>query len=703
MSINSVNNIDNEMTMSPIQDNNESPSSSPVIDDFVPQSPKDMEGSLHGGVGKHPSDGEIDEEEDQPRMRYKLLMQTLKVFDAKFSGKEGDNIDEWFHRLEFFIKPHKFSSQEKAYILVNSVKGKAFSILTEGDSSDYESLRQLLLKEYRSPGAYARAIQEFCEAKQGRKQKVSGYYHYLSKKMSRINEMAREKHGKDFVLLQQDLAIAVFLHGLANTKIKERLATRSFDLVSDTYEAASLLEDAMQDMPMKRPIEESKPFKRPFPSEKAEVTKRVRFNAPEGSGQGSSYKKEFKRTSQTQVQNGDKPTCFKCGKLGHYARDCFSKTIGAVTIKDEEVELTRTTKTSAILVKLGKSDAMITIDSGADTNCISLALLEASGITEMNRVKAPEVRFAGNSMGYPLGMATVPMKFSKDSDVVEVKFLVFETLVPECILGIDGQDQLKIRLDREQNFVWVNGVPISLDQSDMEAKVRLGSISVGDAFREKVQKFETSKIESDYMPSNNYEDDFLQDQLMSYEIPNGNTDEVEVCEDLAEEDREKLKSCLNENQDLFGYFEKESMVSSATTVVQHRLVTDGEIVSTRPYRLSPAQYDIVKEETDRMLNLGIIRPSRSQYASPVVLVPKPDKSWRFCVDYRKLNNHTKSDKYPLPNISECLTKMKGAKYFAKFDLAAGYWQIPMAEEDIEKTAFVTPLGLYEFTVMPFGL
>eukprot|EP00835_Amoeboradix_gromovi_P006924 NODE_945_length_2856_cov_0.287631.p2 type:complete len:160 gc:universal NODE_945_length_2856_cov_0.287631:1722-2201(+) len=104
-----------------------------------------------------------------------------------------------------------------------------------------------------------------------------------------------------------------------------------------------------------------------------------------------------------------------------------------------------------------------------------------------------------------------------------------------------------------------------------------------------------------------------------------------------------------------------------------------------------------------MLSLGIIRSSQSGYASPVVLVPMPDKSWRFCVDYRKLNQHTKSDKFPLPNIDECLSRMKGAKYFEKLDLAAGYWQIPMHEADVEKTAFVTPLGLYEFTVMPFGL
>ena len=90
-------------------------------------------------------------------------------------------------------------------------------------------------------------------------------------------------------------------------------------------------------------------------------------------------------------------------------------------------------------------------------------------------------------------MATIPTQFSKESERVEVKFLVFRTLVPACILGIDGQDQLKIRLDREQNFVWINSVPIPLDQGEMKAKVRLRSIAVGDGFREKVQSLKLIK------------------------------------------------------------------------------------------------------------------------------------------------------------------------------------------------------------------
>ena len=119
--------------------------------------------------------------------------------------------------------------------------------------------------------------------------------------------------------------------------------------------------------------------------------------------------------------------------------------------------------------------------------------------------------------------------------------------------------------------------------------------------------------------------------------------------------------------------------------------------------MSPAQAEITSKELKKMKDLGIVRNSKSDYASPVVLIPKPDGSWRFCVDYRKLNKHTKLDSYPLPNIQECLSKLLGAKFFAKFDLAAGYWQIAMHNGDIERTAFITPQGLFEFTVMPFGL
>ncbi len=112
---------------------------------------------------------------------------------------------------------------------------------------------------------------------------------------------------------------------------------------------------------------------------------------------------------------------------------------------------------------------------------------------------------------------------------------------------------------------------------------------------------------------------------------------------------------------------------------------------------------MVQSELEAMLEMGVIEESYSDWASPIVLVPKTDGSVRFCVDYRKVNAVLKFDAYPMPRVDELLDRLGTARFYSTLDLTKGYWQIPLSPLSKEKSAFTTPFGLHQFVTLPFGL
>ena len=147
-----------------------------------------------------------------------------------------------------------------------------------------------------------------------------------------------------------------------------------------------------------------------------------------------------------------------------------------------------------------------------------------------------------------------------------------------------------------------------------------------------------------------------------------------------------------------------SDVPGRTTLIEHSIETeDNKPIRLPAYRLPQAMQTTLRDEIKQMLDQGIIRPSTSEWAAPIILVPKKDGSKRLCVDFRRLNKVTKADPYPIPRVDELIDRIGHAQYITALDLTKGYWQVPVAKESQAKTAFVTPFGKYEFTTMPFGL
>ena len=171
--------------------------------------------------------------------------------------------------------------------------------------------------------------------------------------------------------------------------------------------------------------------------------------------------------------------------------------------------------------------------------------------------------------------------------------------------------------------------------------------------------------------------------------------------ELSDGDKVKFRDLFKRYRDVFAFSDDQL---GRTSLVHHVIKTgDAAPIKQRPYRTSPERKQEIDRQVNNMLERGIIQEFLSPWSSPVVLVKEKKWSIKFCCDFRRLNQVTRKDSFPMPLVSDTLDALSGTQYFLTLDLKSGYWQIELHPSARKKTASVTHNGLYEFIVMPFGL
>lgn len=245
-------------------------------------------------------------------------------------------------------------------------------------------------------------------------------------------------------------------------------------------------------------------------------------------------------------------------------------------------------------------------------------------------------------------------------------------IMPQCVVEVDKDRKAKLQITN------ISGHEIRIPKNQKIASFQQATILTPSSKSQQTQQSSTGPVAVD-----------LEESCLSEEQKSETRDRIE-----------KWKNVFASGPFELGRMKQED----PATETHHIRLTDPTPFKDRARRIPPGMFEEVKKHIEDMLACGAIRESNSPWSSNVVLVRKKDGSLRLCIDYRKLNERTIRDAYQLPRIDETLDKLAGAKIFSSFDLQAGYWQIEMAEEDKQKTAFsVSGVGFYECERMPFGL
>lgn len=335
-------------------------------------------------------------------------------------------------------------------------------------------------------------------------------------------------------------------------------------------------------------------------------------------------------------------------------------------------------------VTINKIKTMVLIDTGSDLNVIQYHKWKQ---LKMPRYTKSKSQFEGvGASNYTLGYINAEIIIDNElfSDVFHI--IPDQPSIPDIIIGLTLLSQMELTISlteiRVKKIRKLNEKPIKAISTQKTLKP------------ESEEKMNENEVAIDILKNKNSNSFFHELPFIGY------------LNEMAKEQFPELihirnKEIRNEVENLIRNYKPQK---TKTSPIQLKLIlTDDIPIYQRARRFPPSERELIEKQVKEWLKEGIIRHSSSDYAVPIVPVPKKDGTKRICVDYRPINKKLIRDRYPLPIIEDQIDALQGARIFTTLDLANGYFHVPVAEESIKYTAFVTNSGQYEFLRAPFGL